>query len=116
MTDGDACTGVRNYAAYGLAWFDRRQTPDNVVPTDGCTETGTLTQQVNLRTEALCTSIKNLNITLWVITFGNLASTTETRMQNCATSGRYFKATNAATLQQTFKSIADQISALRVTK
>ncbi len=116
MTDGDTCTGATNYAAYGVAWFDRRQTADNSVPTDGCGETGTLTQQVNLRTEALCTAIKNKNITLWVIVFGNLATATETRMSNCATSTRYFKATNAATLQQTFKSIADQISALRITK
>lgn len=114
MTDGDACTGVDNYSAYGIAWFDRRQTSDSVAPTSGCTETGTLTQQVNARTEAICTAIKNKNFTLWVIAFGNLATTTETRLQNCATSGRYFKATNAATLQQTFKSIADQISMLRL--
>ena len=116
MTDGDACTGTTNYTAYGVAWFDRRQTPTNTVPTDGCTDTGTLTQQVNARTEALCTAIKNKNITLWVIAFGNLSTTTETRLENCATDGRYFKATNAATLQQTFKTIADQISALRITK
>lgn len=115
MTDGDACTGVTNYQAYGVAWFDRRQTSASSAPTDGCTDTGTLTQQVNLRMAALCTAIKNKNITLWVIAFGSLASTTETRLQNCATDGRYFKATNAATLQQTFKQIADQISSLRLT-
>jgi len=51
-----------------------------------------------------------------VIAFGNLATTTETRLKACASSGRYFKATDAATLQQTFKSIADQISQLRLTK
>jgi Flp pilus assembly protein TadG len=115
MTDGDACTSVRNYQAYGVAWFDRRQTDAASAPSDGCTSTGTLTQQINLRTEALCTAIKNKNITLWVIAFGNLASSTETRLSNCATPGRYFKATNAASLQQTFKTIADQISQLRLT-
>jgi Flp pilus assembly protein TadG len=116
MTDGDACTSTTNYTAYGIAWLDRRQTSTSSAPTDGCTDTGTLTQQVNYRTDAICTAIKNKNITLWVIAFGNLATSTETRLQNCATSGRYFKATNAATLQATFKSIADQISALRITK
>ena len=99
-----------------MAWFDRRQTDSSVVPTEGCTDTGTLTQQVNARTEALCTAIKNKNITLWVITFGSLSSTTNTRMTACATTGRYFNATNAATLQATFKSIADQISQLRLTR
>ena len=117
MTDGDACTGVDNYTAYGVAWFDRRQTDIGSVPTAGCTSNSyTLTEQVNKRTEALCSAIKNKNITLWVIAFGNLASSTETRLQNCATSSRYFKATNAAELQSTFKSIADQISQLRLTR
>lgn len=116
MTDGDPCTGVENYTAYGVAWFDRRQTDPSVVPTDGCTTTGTLTAQVNARTAALCTAIKNKNITLWVITFGTLSTDTVTRMTACATPGRYFNATNEATIQATFKSIADQISALRLTR
>jgi Flp pilus assembly protein TadG len=115
MTDGDACTENYNYAAYGLAWFDRRQTDQNLVPTGGCLSSGTLTEQVNLRTEGLCTAIKNKNITLWVVAFGDLQAATETRLSTCATPGRYFKATSAAALQQTFKQIADQISSLRLT-
>lgn len=116
MTDGDACTGADNYTAYGVAWYDRRQTSTSSAPTAGCTYNNyTLTQQVNKRTEALCTAIKNKNITLWVIAFGNLANETEDRLEACATSGKYFKATNAAQLQQTFKTIADQISMLRLT-
>jgi hypothetical protein len=123
MTDGDACTADNNYTAYGVAWFDRRQTNDSVVPSDGCTfNSATLTEQVNKRTEALCSAIKNKTFlgrpayTLWVIAFGDLATETETRLQTCATSGRYFKATSAAQLQSTFKSIADQISMLRLTQ
>ena len=116
MTDGDPCTGIGNYQAYGIGWFDRRQTDASTAPTDGCTTTGTLTAQVNARTAAICTAIKNKNITLWVITFGTLSADTVTRMTACATSGRYFNATNAATIQATFKSIADQISQLRLTR
>ncbi|MCW3849220.1 Tad domain-containing protein [Sphingomonas sp. LB-2] len=116
MTDGDPCTGIGNYQAYGIAWFDRRETDSATAPTDGCTSTGTITAQVNARTAAICTAIKNKNITLWVITFGTLDSDTVTRMTACATPGRYFNATNAATIQATFKSIADQISQLRLTK
>ncbi|MBR0551510.1 pilus assembly protein [Stakelama marina] len=116
MTDGDACTGTNNYTAYGVNWFDRRETDPNSAPSAGCGEKGTLTQQVNARTEALCTAIKNKNITLWVIAFGDLETSTENRLQKCATPGRYFKATNAAALQSTFKQIADEISQLRLTK
>ncbi|SFP96847.1 Flp pilus assembly protein TadG [Sphingomonas rubra] len=115
MTDGDACTAPDNYTAYGVLWFDRRQTPKADVPTGGCTDTGTLTEQVNLRTAAICSAVKNKNITLWVVAFGTLAPSTVTRLKACATSGRYFTATNAPQLQATFKSIADQISQLRLT-
>jgi Flp pilus assembly protein TadG len=117
MTDGDACTGVANYTAYGIPWFDRRQTAQNAVPTAGCTwNSATLTEQVNLRTEALCTAIKNKNITLWVISFGSLETPTLNRLSNCATTSRYYSANNSAELYATFNTIANSISQLRLTK
>lgn len=116
MTDGEACTENHNYNAYGVAWFDRRQTNASSVPTDGCNTTGTLTQQVNARTQALCKAVKNKNITLWVIWFGASNTTIETMLETCASSGRFFTARDSAQLQTTFKSIADQISQLRLTK
>lgn len=108
MTDGDTVTSSRNYTAYGIPWFDRRHTTD--------TSRAAQDEQVDLRFAALCSAVKNKNITLWVISFGSVASDTVTRLQNCATSGRYFHATNAATIQQTFRSIADEISQLRLTR
>jgi Flp pilus assembly protein TadG len=118
MTDGDPCTAGTNYQAYGVGWFDRRQTATGTDPgkVQNCTEGSVLTDQVNARTAAICTAIKNKNITLWVITFGTLDPRTVTRMTACATPGRYFNATNGPQIQATFKSIADQISALRLTK
>jgi Flp pilus assembly protein TadG len=112
MTDGDTVAQNYDYTAYGVPWFDRRQTNDNSVPS-----ASDLNAQVNARFEALCTAVKNKNITLWVISFGSGSnSTTETRLENCATSGRYFVARDSATLQSTFRSIADQISQLRLTR
>ena len=116
MTDGEACTGDTDYAAYGFPWLDRRTTDPSSAPTGGCLTTGTITQQVNARTQAICTAVKNKNITLWVIWFGAESATIEGMMQNCATPGRYFAARNSADLQNTFRSIADQISQLRLTK
>lgn len=116
MTDGDACTGIENYTAYGANWWDRRTTGSGSAPTDGCTTTGTLTQQVNARTDALCTAIKNMNITLWVVSFGSgVSSTIQTRLQTCATPGRFFSAANTSQLLANFQTIANQISALRLT-
>lgn len=119
MTDGDACTESHNYQAYGMAWYERRQTPAGDVPTDGCSANsvpGTLTNQVTARTRALCTAVKNMkDTTLWVIWFGNKQDKIEADMKACATTDRYFAARDSASLQTTFRQIANQISQLRVT-
>ncbi|MCC2976713.1 pilus assembly protein TadG-related protein [Sphingomonas sp. PL-96] len=111
MTDGDTQAAPTDYNAYGIPWFDRRQTLDTVVPTADMLEA-----QINARFAALCTAVKKKNITLWVISFGSMTNETKTRLETCATTGRYFSANDAASLQSTFKSIADQISQLRLTK
>jgi len=119
MTDGETCTGNDNYQAYGIAWFDRRQTDASVVPTGGCESTtstgGTLSEQVNARYTALCTAVKNMNITLWVIWYGDSFPSVEARLTSCATTGRFFAARNSTQLISTFSSIASQISQLRLT-
>jgi hypothetical protein len=110
MTDGDTNANDFDYAAYGLPYFDDRQTDD--YPT-----ANQLNEQVNLRFLAVCNWVRNKNITLWVINFGEgQAQATQDRLRQCASTGRYFSAANSAALQQTFKSIADQISQLRLTK
>lgn len=111
MTDGDTNTEVTDYNAYGIPWFDRRQTDASAVPTKAQTDA-----QVDLRFAALCAAIKNKNITLWVVSFGSVADDTKTRLTNCASAGRYFSASNSSTLQTTFAQIADQISQLRLTR
>ena len=108
MTDGDTNTSSSDYNAYGIPWFDRRQTTS--------TSQADLDSQVDKRFAAICTAIKNKNITLWVISFGTVSSDTEDRLEACASSSRYFSASNSAALQTTFKSIADQISQLRLTR
>jgi len=110
MTDGDTNAQNYDYAAYGLPWFDRRQTDPNSVPSSSQLE-----DQVNARFLAICDAVKNKNITLWVISFGSGSNTTtESRLSACATPGRYYTARNSASLQQTFAQIANQISQLRL--
>lgn len=116
MTDGEACTSELIYDAYGMSWLDQRRTSPGQVTNTGCQTSGNLTDQVNTRTQAICTAVKNKNITLWVIWFGASNTTIEGLMQSCATPGRYFAARNSTDLQNTFRSIADQISQLRLTR
>lgn len=119
MTDGETCTSNDNYQAYGIAWFDRRRTDPAVVPTGGCESTsstgGTISEQVNARYSALCSAVKNMNITLWVIWYGDSFPSVEARLTTCATAGRFFVARNSTQLISTFSSIASQISQLRLT-
>ncbi|MFA6115004.1 MAG: TadE/TadG family type IV pilus assembly protein [Sphingomonas sp.] len=120
MTDGDAVSQNCDYAAYGVAFWDQRTTTDVGTANDCAGINGGMTSlnnQINYRLEALCTAVKNKNITLWVISFGSGSNTTtESRLETCASPGRYFTARNSATLQTTFASIANQISQLRLTK
>ena len=118
MTDGDASALACDYSSHGVAFYDKRTTT-SVGTASACATTpnSALATQINNRFSALCTAVKNMNITLWVISFGSGSNTdTETRLEACASPNRYFTARNSVTLQATFKSIADQISQLRLTK
>ncbi len=114
MTDGDTNTSPQDYAAYGVSWFDRRETPSSSAP-----QASDLNDQVNARFAALCTATKNKGITLWVISFGGagIGSDTKARLQACATdANHYFDATSSASLNSAFQLIAAQITQLRLTK
>lgn len=125
MTDGETCTNTQQYNAYGLVKWDNRQLPagttqsalgdSNASNICKVGTLGTLENQINKRFEALCTAVKNKNITLWVVYFGTTDAATTQRMTNCATADRFKPASNASTLIDTFKSIATQISQLRLT-
>jgi Flp pilus assembly protein TadG len=109
MTDGDTVGNVDAMAAYGLTWYDRLQTA-------GAPSEGDLDSIIDARTAALCTAIKNMNITLWVISYGNgVNSATEDRLELCASEGKYFPYDPDTSLTAQFKQIASQISALRLT-
>ncbi|MGB5075959.1 MAG: TadE/TadG family type IV pilus assembly protein [Sphingorhabdus sp.] len=109
MTDGDTVGHPDAMSAYGLPWYDRLQT-------SGAPSQGDLDAIIDARTEALCTAIKNMNITLWVISYGNgVNSTTEARLEDCASDGKYFPYDPSQSLTAQFKQIAAQISALRLT-
>lgn len=109
MTDGDTVTDTSNMISHGVTWWDRRQATS--------TSNSVLTANVNARTQALCSAIKNKNITLWVISFGTgVSSAAQTALQSCASSGRFYSAANSADLINQFKAIASEISQLRLTK
>ena len=111
MTDGETATSENHYTAYGANWYDRRQTPANTAP-----NTAMLNPIVDARTAALCTAIKSKNITLWVVSYGNIDSETNKRLKTCATRDKFYQAKSVASLISNFKGIASQISSLRISQ
>ena len=115
MTDGDTNTNYTDYNAYGFPALDRRQTSST--PSANTDISNDTDAQVDARYAALCTAVKNRGFTLWVISYGtDVASSTRTRLQNCASTGRFFNATDTATLIANFQQIASTISQLRLTQ
>ena len=112
MTDGGTNVINDDYSAYGIHWYDRRQTQDGSAPSNT-----TLNSTVDARTAALCKAIKNKNITLWVVSYGESIDTaTNARLSACATPGKFIEATSVTALVSEFKAIAAEISALRLTQ
>lgn len=113
MTDGDTQTSITNLTAYGIPWWDRRQTTyEPMEPRNGERD---LDNILNVRLAALCTAIKNRNIALWVVSYGgDTSANTEHRLRTCATPGKYFSAADTPTLIGNFKQIAAEIAELRL--
>jgi Flp pilus assembly protein TadG len=110
MTDGNSQTFVDNLDAHGLPWWNRKQTLNEPTST-------VLNGTVNARLTALCTAIKNMNIELWVISYGGAVdATNEARLTACASPGRFFSAASTPTLIANFKQIASEIADLRLTE
>lgn len=114
MTDGDTMSYNDDYNAYGISFWDRRQT--TYAPANGNGTNSDTSKIINAHLTALCTAIRNRNITLWVVSYGGgINADTEARLTNCATPGHYYSASNTATLVSRFKQIAAEIAQLRLT-
>lgn len=111
MTDGDTNANPNALSAYGVPWYDRLQTDDGSAPTTA--QLNTITDE---RTAALCTAVKNMNITLWVVSYGSdVTGPTNARLEACASPGKFFAYQPGVSLTSQFKQIAGQIAALRLT-
>jgi hypothetical protein len=111
MTDGATNANNAALSAYGLPWYDRLQTDSGSPPT-----TDQLNTLTNERTLALCDAVKNMNVTLWVVSYGaGIDTATNDRLEECASDGKFFQYTPGVSLTSQFKQIAGQVAALRLT-
>ncbi len=108
MTDGDNTMPSSNYTGYGTLSQGRL----------GTTSSSGAVSQMNSRLSAVCSSMKNVDINVYTITFGSgVSSGSKTLMRNCATqSDFYFNAADGADLSSVFSTIGDSLSNLRVSR
>jgi hypothetical protein len=104
LTDGDMETQNFAYAAHGIEKWDRR------VTTDGSTG---LVDRHNARFLAECQAAKSRNITVFVVAY---AQTITTQLRQCASPSQAYYASDDAGLDNAFKTIAQQVAMLRVSK
>lgn len=109
MTDGDTNALNSDYAAYGLPWYDQRN-----VSSAGYWGAN-FNNEVNIRFMALCQQIKDKNITLWVVSFGNgVSGAAQNNLKTCSTPGHYYSAVSSTALEEVFNEIAGKIAELRI--
>jgi len=100
LTDGELAPNGDVYSSYGLEDIDNRVAPSG----------GNLYNYHNARFTTACANARAMGYTLWFIGFGQSLTP---QMQSCAP-GKAFYASNAATLNDTFRQIASQVADLRL--
>lgn len=107
MTDGQQTAYCSDtYTAWGLERNDMRVTGAGTCPDQ--------LARHEQRFRMICNATRNLNVSVWVVAF---ATTLNTTLQNCASNtNQAFATTSPATLSAAFRSIGNQIGALRLTQ
>lgn len=103
LTDGQTSSLDISYASYGVEPLSQRRWS----PTSSLT----LTQTIEKRFSFVCEQAKKKNFKVWFVAFGTELNPI---MTNCAGEGYYFRANNAAELDDAFKKIAKSIGDLRL--
>jgi len=111
MTDGQLDPGDTYYNAYGIERHDGRITGMSTSTNQNSIIAEQRTRHTN-RYKQLCKAIKAKGIRLWVVAFN---TTLTSEMTDCASPNSSFTADNAASLNEAFQDIAEQVADLRLT-
>lgn len=107
MTDGQMAPNIDIYGAYGIQRYDNR--------IGGGTNVSTVLERHNARFLAVCEYARErLNMTVWVVAF---STGLNDELRECASPGNHaFTASNKQQLQDAFRTIAQQVAMLRLSK
>lgn len=106
MTDGEMDTGNTGYGAYAQERYWKRVTSDGSIAMSNANH--------SQRWLMTCTAIKNMDVTIFAISFGG-GSTLSADMQGCSSGAGYgYKADDAEQLNKAFRDIGENIGSLRL--
>ncbi len=105
MTDGDMAPNYSIYGMYGMEYYAKRVT--------GTSGLGNDEDYHNARFLAECDAAKARGITVFVVGFGQSLTT---QLTTCASPGQAYYASDNATLNAAFQSIAKQVALLRISQ
>lgn len=82
------------------------------------TDADTATDNMDTRTASLCTNVRNAKIRVYTITFGDISTSSENMMRNCATYDKgaylYYHAPSTSDLQDIFRKIGEDLSEIHL--
>jgi hypothetical protein len=105
MTDGE--NTITN-SSHGSYWYLNNNRL-------GTTNSNTAVTRLNTRLTTVCTAMKNNNIVVYTIAFGNPGATIQNLLRGCASQDSYyFNSPDSETLNRAFRMIGDSLSNLRV--
>jgi Flp pilus assembly protein TadG len=108
MTDGDMSPSTGSYSAYGYEKLDRRVSGSGNVP-----DTATLKTRHNSRFNAICDSVRDKKIKVWVVAFSQSLTP---ELTACADPNQAFTSGSTTDLIAKFRLIAGRIAELRLSK
>jgi hypothetical protein len=107
LTDGENTIDNSSHGAYWFLGSGRT----------GSTNSTTAVTDLNNKTLAICTAMKNVGINIYTIALGTDTTTTSLALlQSCANPNFYFNSPSTTTLQGIFNTIGDSLSNLRVSQ
>ncbi len=107
LTDGANTTSNSVYTAYEYR-------SDGVL---GSTSSSGTSDELDDRTEDVCTNMKNAGVIVYTITFQVSDSDTQTLFENCASStDKYFNSPDSATLTSAFRTIGAELKNLHLSQ
>ena len=113
LSDGEnSVTGVSNHNKSIFSGYNYIAQIDGTYRL-GSDNASTAQSNLNTKTADLCQNVKNAKIRLYTITFGDIPSSAETLMRNCASVDKgatlYYHAPNNAQLEDVFASIGKDL-------